>query len=81
MAFLALLSAGLQGCSPADPIGRLKTLLLGPALPRTEGVARTWDVGYLLSDLRPELPEAWHDSLAGLLAAINDPAQVPALEL
>lgn len=79
VALLAPLSAGLQRRPPADPIGRLKTLLPGPPLPRAEGVAQTWDVG-LLADLRPDLPEAWHDFLEALLAAINDPAQAAALE-
>lgn len=80
VAFLALLSAGLQGHAPAGPIGRLKTLLLGPALPRAAGVAHTWDVGYLLEDLRKALLEDWHDFLSALLAAINDPTQAVSLD-
>ena len=80
VASLALLSAGLQGRPPADPISRLKTLLLGPALPRAAGVAQTWDVGYLLADLRQDLPGSWQEFLKTLLAAINDPTQAEAPE-
>ena len=67
-AFLAPLSTGLQNRAPADPLGWLKTLLLGPALPRAEGVAQTRDVDTLLTDLTPALPESWHACLAALEA-------------
>ncbi|MFZ1963007.1 MAG: tetratricopeptide repeat protein [Roseiarcus sp.] len=80
VAFLALISAGLQAKSPADPIGRLKTLLLGCALPRAEGVADKWDVLYLLDFLRDALPAGWRDFLVALLAAINDPTRAPTLD-
>ncbi len=40
-----------------------------------------WPEGGILDGyLRPDLPEAWHDFLEALLAAINDPAQAAALE-
>jgi tetratricopeptide (TPR) repeat protein len=80
IAFLALLSAGLQDRAPADPLGRLKTLLLGPALPRAAGIPHAWNVGPLLPNLAPALPSSWHACLAALLAAINDPAQAAALD-
>jgi hypothetical protein len=79
-AFLALLSAGLQGHPPAGPLGRLKTLLTGPALPRAQGIPHTWKIANLLPDLLTGLPPDWHDLLPALLAAIDDPAQVPALD-
>ncbi len=80
IAFLALVSALLQGKSSADPLGRLKTLLLGPALPRAQGVAEKWDVLYLSDYLSDALPADWRDVLVALLAALNDPARAADLD-
>ena len=80
MTFLALLAPLLRGCASADPLGRLKTLLRGPALPRAEGMPHVWDIGTLLPGLCQDLPDPLPDLLLPLLAAINDPAQVAALE-
>jgi hypothetical protein len=74
-AFHALISAGLQRREPADPIGRLKALLTGPALLRADGVADKWDVGYFIDYQRDALPADCGDFLVALLAAINDPAR------
>jgi hypothetical protein len=79
-AFLALLSALLQGRAPADPLGRLETLLHDPALPRAEGVPHTWDIGALLPGLWEDLPDSWRDLAQALLPAVNDPARAAALE-
>ena len=79
-AFLALLSALLQGRATADPLGRLKTLLPGPALPRAEGVPHTWEFGALLPGLCQDLPDSWRDLAPALLAAVNDPARAAALD-
>jgi len=70
----------LQGRARADPLGRLKTLVRGPALPRAEGVPHTWDIGTLLSDLCQNLPDPWRDLTQALLVAINDPTLALALE-
>ena len=78
--YLALLVDRLGGDPAADPIGRLKTLLCGPELPRAPGVAHPWDVAYLLDYLTPKLPPDAHEFLAALLAAINDPTEAPALD-
>jgi hypothetical protein len=75
-----MISAGLQGHEPANPIGRLKTLLTGPALPRADDVADTWDVGYFIDTLREALPADWRDFLVAMLAAINDPARASDLD-
>jgi hypothetical protein len=80
IAFLALLSASLAGRNPADPIGRLKLLLLGPELPRAGGVAHPWSIGYLLDFLRDALPEGRHEFLTAVLGAINDPDMAPSLD-
>ncbi len=79
-AFLAALAALLDGEAAADPLGRLKTLLLGPAPPKAPNVATPWDAGYLLDYLSAALPPDTALFLPAALAAINDPAQVPALD-
>ena len=71
--YLALLADRLRNNSGTGQIGRLKTLLCGPELPRAPGVAHPWDVAYLLDYLRPKLPPDSHEFLAALLAAINVP--------
>ena len=78
--YLALLADRLANNTAIGQIGHLKALLCGPELPRAPGVAHTWDVGYLLDYLQPKLPPDSHEFLAALLAAINDPTQVPALD-
>jgi hypothetical protein len=62
------------------PLGRLKTLLLGPKLPQPPGVGYPWDAGYLLGHLRDALPPDSFAFLQAALAAINDPAQAPDLD-
>ena len=79
-AFLALLSAATQATPPEDPLGRLKTLLLGPALPRAEGVPLVWRARDSVAMLAEALPAPWPEMAPALLAAINDPAQAPALD-
>ena len=39
-----------------------------------------WDGAYLLDYLRPKLRPDAHEFLAAVLAAINDPTEVPALD-
>jgi hypothetical protein len=46
--YLALLADRLRNSVATDQIGRLKTLLCGPELPRAPNVADRWDVAYLL---------------------------------
>ena len=79
-AFLALLSAATQATPPEDPLGRLKTLLLGPALPRAEGVPHIWRAREAVAMLAKALPDPWPEMAPALLAAINDPAEAPALD-
>ena len=74
------LSAELRGCSPADPIGRLKTLLLGPAWLRAAGIPQIWRAGTEVAALSQDLPEDWRDLPQALLAALNDPTQAAALD-
>lgn len=71
VAFLALLSAGLRGRSPTDPLGRLKTLLLGPALPRDAGIPHIWRAGTEVAALSQDLPEDWRDLPQALLAVLD----------
>ncbi len=78
--YLALLADRLRDNPTTGQIGRLKTLLCGPELPRTADIAHPWGVAYLLDYLRPKLPPQDHEFLAALLAAINDRAQVQALD-
>ena len=78
-AFLALLSAATQA-TPPEAIGRLKTLLLGPALPRAAGVHHIWRAREAVATLAEALPDPWPALAPALLAAINDPAQAPALD-
>jgi tetratricopeptide (TPR) repeat protein len=79
--YLALLADMLsKDTATTNQIGRLKTLLCGPELPRTPDIAHPWDVAYLLDYLRPKLPPNGHEFLAALLAAINDPIQAPELD-
>jgi hypothetical protein len=80
IAFLRLIADLLDGGDGAGAIGRLKSLLLGPELPKASDVAHPWDVGYLLDYLAPRLPEAQHDFVTALLAAINDPTQAADLD-
>ena len=79
-AFLALLSAVMQATPPEDPLGRLKSLLLGPALPRAGGVPLVWRARDSVAMLAEALPAPWPEMAPALLAAINDPAQAPALD-
>jgi hypothetical protein len=74
------LAALLDGTDPTDPLGRLKTLLLGPKLQQAPDVAYPWDAGYLLYHLREALPPDSVAFLHAALATINDPAQVPDLD-
>ena len=78
--FLALLSALGSRQDLADPLGRLKTLLLGPPLPRAGDVAHPWDVGYLLDFLCEALPADQREFLSALLAAINNPDEAVSLD-
>lgn len=80
IAYLAAIVAMLDGAAVTDPIGRLKTLLLGPALERAPDVAHHWDVAYLIDYLRDALPADSGEFLGALLAAINDPPQAPTLD-
>jgi hypothetical protein len=80
IAFLAAVAALLDGTAITDPIGRLKVLLLGPALEPAPGVAHPWDVGYMLENLREALPADSGEFLQALLAAINDPTEAPTLD-
>jgi len=59
VAFVALLSAVQRGRPTADPLGRLKTLLLGPALPRAGGLPHRWRIADLLPRLTQDLPAPW----------------------
>ena len=45
----------LDATDPTDPLGRLKTLLLGPRPQQAPGVGYPWDIGYLLDYLRDAL--------------------------
>ena len=76
----AAIAALLDGTDATDPLGRLKTLLLGPKLPQAPGVGYPWEVGYLLDYLRAALPPDSVASLQAALAAISDPAQAPDLD-
>jgi hypothetical protein len=78
--FLALLSDRLRNRAATSQIGRLKTLLFGSELPLAPDIVRRWDVAYLLDYLHPKLPPDSPEFLAALLATINDPAQVSALD-
>jgi hypothetical protein len=49
-------------------------------LPRADGVAHKWDVGYFIDTVRDALPADWRDFLVVLLAAINDPARASDLD-
>ncbi len=79
-AFLAAIAALLDGTDAMDPLGRLKTLLLGPNLQQAPDVGYPWDAGYLLDYLRDALPPDSFDFLQAALAAINDPARTPDLD-
>lgn len=78
--YLGLVADRLRNDRAADQIGRLKTLLCGPELPRALGVAHPWDVAYLLDYLQPKLAPDSREFLAALLAAVNDPLKAPALD-
>ncbi len=78
--YLGLLADRLRNESAADQIGRLKTMLCGPELPRAPGIAHPWDVAYLLDYLRPKLPPDSSEFLAALLAAVNDPVKARGLD-
>ena len=79
--YLALLADRLRSNTATGQTGRLKTLLCGaPELPRAPGIAGRWEVAYLLDYLHPKLPPDSPEFLAALLAAINDSAQVSALD-
>ena len=80
IAFRAAAAALLEGTDATDPLGRLKTLLLGPKLQQAPGVGYPWDAGYLLDHLRDALPPDSFAFLQAALAAINDPAQASDLD-
>jgi hypothetical protein len=74
------LAALLDATDATDPLGRLKTVLLGPKLQQASGVGYPWDAGYLLDSLSAGLPPDSFAFLQAALAAINDPAQAPDLD-
>ena len=80
IAFLAAMAAMMDGADATDPLGRLKTLLLGPNLEKAPGVGYPWDAGYLLDYLRDALSLDSIDFLRAALAAINDPDLAPDLD-
>ncbi len=80
IAFLAAIAALLDVTDATDPLGRLKTLLLGPPLQQTPDVGYPWDIGYLLDYLKTGLPSDSFEFLQAALAAINDPALTPDLD-
>ena len=70
----------LDATDATDPLGGLKTLLLGPKLQQASGVGYPWEAGYLLDYLRDALPPDSFAFLRAALAAINDPAHAPDLD-
>jgi hypothetical protein len=77
---LAYISARLES-QPGDLfLGQVKTLLTGSELPIAPGIAVPWDLGYFIDLLRFRLPDGAAEFLTAILAALNDRANVPALE-
>ncbi|MCX6879825.1 MAG: hypothetical protein NTW21_39375 [Verrucomicrobia bacterium] len=60
--------------------GQLKTLLTGPELPVASDVAVPWDIDYFIEFLKPKLGEHNAEFLTALVAAMNDRAQLSALD-
>ena len=61
-------------------LGQLKTLLTGPELPVSKDIAVPLDITYFFEYLRPQLHSGSTDFLTALVAAINDRANLPALD-
>ena len=72
--YLALLADRLRNNNGTGQIGRLKTSLSGPELPRAPGVAHPWDIAYLLDYLRPNCrPTAPNSSVLSSLRSTIRP--------
>jgi tetratricopeptide (TPR) repeat protein len=80
IAFLAFVVALLEARPGTPFLGQLKTLLNGPELPVTPGITVPWDIAYFIAHLSPQLPSGSADFLTALVAAMNDRADLPALE-
>jgi tetratricopeptide (TPR) repeat protein len=80
VAFFAYLLAVVEGRDAGQPLGRLKTLLTGPEFPIASGVRAGWRIDSVIDRLRPRLPSAEPEFLAAVAEAINDRANLTALD-
>ena len=80
IAFLCHLIALLELQSNTPFLGQFRTLLTGPELPVSSDVAVPWDIAYFIEFLKPKLGEHNAKLLTALVAALNDRAQLPALD-
>jgi tetratricopeptide (TPR) repeat protein len=80
IAFLACVVSLLEPRAKTPFLGQLKTFLAGPELPVTSDVSVPWDVAYFVEHLRPLLPSGSAGFLIALVAAMNDRANLPALD-
>lgn len=78
--FLAYIIALIESRPNTPFLGQLKGFLTGPELPIADGVAVPWDIAYILVHLGSRLPEGSAEFLTALIAALNDRANVPALD-
>jgi tetratricopeptide (TPR) repeat protein len=80
IAFLRHLIALLESQPDTLFLGQLKTLLTGPELPVASDVAVPWDIAYFIEFLKSKLGEHPAEFLTALVAALNDRANLPALD-
>jgi len=78
--FMRLVLCVRQSVSPAPYLGQLNTLLTGPALTAKGNVATQWDIAKPLEFLGEKLTSDHLDLLTALVAALNDRANLPALD-
>jgi tetratricopeptide (TPR) repeat protein len=80
IAFLRHLIALLLSQTDTPFLGQLKTLLTGSELPVASDAAVPYDFAYFIEFLKPKLGEHNAEFLTALVAAVNDPTKLSALD-
>jgi tetratricopeptide (TPR) repeat protein len=78
--FLEFLVDLLESRPTQQPLGRLKTFMLGEPTPNHPKITVPWDVGYFLEAIKAKVPADAFAFLVALVAALNDRANVAKLD-
>lgn len=78
--FLQYVAALLRSRSGDDILARFKARIAGPLLQAPSNIVVRWEIQYLLTHLRHEIPAGTMPFLERLVRAMNDHGQLPALD-